>query len=65
VREICDHARHRIRRRGLVQKAPQRPDPAQVTVIRVKSSYQGPPLAAHMDTGRKMPSVIKVGEVTW
>jgi hypothetical protein len=31
----------------------------------VKSSYQGPPLAAHMDTGRKMPSVIKVGEVTW
>ena len=33
--------------------------------IRRKSSYQGPPLAAPMDTGRKMPRVIKLGEVTW
>jgi hypothetical protein len=36
-----------------------------VTAIRRKSSYQGPPLAAHMDTGRTMPCVIKLDEVTW
>jgi len=40
-------------------------DRARVTAIRGKSSYQGPRLAAHMDTGRTMPGLIKLGEVTW
>jgi hypothetical protein len=64
MREICDHARRAVGEARLdARRSCEGQTLLLVTAIRRKS-YQGPPLAAHMDTGRMTPCLIKLGEVT-
>ncbi len=62
MREIRDHARHTAVRHGSMPGVPRMPD---LATSDGDPAYQGPPLAAPMNIGRKMPRVIKLGEVTW